>query len=55
MGRTLEKSGENIVKETMKGNLPPDIGAQLITALTNQAKLIEITELEARIEALENK
>ncbi len=55
VGRTLEKSGENLIKETMKGNLPPDIGAQLITALTNQAKLIEITELEARIEALENK
>ncbi len=54
VGRTLKKSGENIVKETMKGNLPPDIGAQLITALTNQAKLIEITELEARIVALEN-
>ncbi len=39
----------------MKGDTPPDIGAQLITALANQAKLIEITELEARIEALESK
>jgi hypothetical protein len=35
--------------------VPPDIGAMLITALSNQAKIIEVDDLTKRIEALENK
>lgn len=54
-GKTLPESGQNIVSSTMKGEVPPDIGAMLITALANQAKLIEVGELAKRIEILEKK
>jgi hypothetical protein len=55
VGESLPESGNNIVTATMKGNVPPDIGSQLITALSNQAKLVEVTELIRRIEVLENR
>jgi hypothetical protein len=37
----------------MTGKIPPDIGSQLITALANQTKIIEIDDLTKRIEVLE--
>jgi hypothetical protein len=51
---TLAEQGSEIIKATMTGQIPPDIGSQLITALANQAKIVEIDELSKRIEALEN-
>lgn len=53
VGETLPETGNNIVIETMTGNVPPDIGASLITALSNQAKLVEFTELSQRLERIE--
>ena len=53
VGETLPETGNNIVTETMTGNVPPDIGASLITALSNQAKLVEFTELSERLERIE--
>jgi len=53
VGETLPETGNNIVTETMTGNVPPDIGASLITALSNQAKLIEFIELSQRLELIE--
>jgi len=53
VGETLPETGNNIVTETMTGNIPPDIGASLITALSNQAKLVEFTELSLRLERIE--
>jgi len=53
VGETLPETGNNIVTETMMGNVPPDIDASLITALSNQAKLVEFTELSQRIERIE--
>jgi len=53
VGETLPETGNNIVTETMTGNVPPDIGASLITALSNQAKLVEFTELSLRLERIE--
>ena len=50
---TLAEQGNEIIKATLSGNIPPDIGAQLITALANQGKLIELQELTERIEILE--
>jgi hypothetical protein len=50
---SLAEQGNEIIKATMSGKIPPDIGSQLITALANQAKVIEIDELTKRIEALE--
>ncbi|MGR4870100.1 DUF5681 domain-containing protein [Variovorax sp. LARHSF232] len=37
------------------GKLPPDVGAQLITALGAAARVAEIDELAARIAALESR
>ena len=50
---SLAGQGNEIIRATMHGKIPPDIGSQLITALANQAKVIEIDELTKRIEALE--
>ena len=50
---TLAEQGGEIIKATLSGLIPPDIGSQLITALSNQGKLIELQELTQRIEALE--
>jgi hypothetical protein len=50
---SLAEQGSEIIKATMAGQIPPDIGSQLIAALANQAKIIEIDELTKRIEALE--
>lgn len=50
---SLAGQGNEIIRATMTGKIPPDIGSQLITALANQAKIIEIDELTKRIEALE--
>lgn len=51
---TLAGQGEEVIKATMTGQIPPDIGSMLITALANQGKLVEIQELTKRIEQLEN-
>jgi len=50
---SLAGQGNEIIRATMQGKIPPDIGSQLITALANQAKVIEIDELTKRIEVLE--
>ena len=50
---TLADQGNEIIKATLSGHIPPDVGAQLITALANQGKLIELQELTERIEILE--
>lgn len=50
---TLAEQGGEIIKATMAGQIPPDIGGQLITALAALSKIIEIDELTKRIEKLE--
>jgi hypothetical protein len=50
---SLAGQGNEIIRATMQGQIPPDIGSQLISALANQAKIIEVDELTKRIEALE--
>ncbi|WP_320415858.1 hypothetical protein [Methylomonas montana] len=52
---SLAEQGGEIIKATMAGRIPPDIGSQLITALAAQSKIIEAEELTKRIEALEKK
>ena len=37
----------------MSGQIPPDVGSQLITALTHQAKIVEIDDVIKRLEVLE--
>ena len=50
---TLAEQGNEIIRATLSGQIPPDIGAQLISALSNQCKLIELQELTQRVEKLE--
>lgn len=52
-GAGLSEQGAAIVTALLAGRLAPDVGVQLLTALAAQAKLVEVTELERRIEALE--
>ncbi len=52
-GAGLSEQGAEIIRATLAGQIPADIGAQLITALTAQAKIIEIDDLSRRISALE--
>jgi hypothetical protein len=50
---TLAEQGNAIVKATMGGSIPPDVGAALITALANQSRIVEIDELAKRMDILE--
>ena len=52
---SLTEQGVEIIRATMAGQIPPDIGSQLITALAAQSKIIEVDELTRRVEALEAK
>jgi hypothetical protein len=50
---TLSLQGTEIIKATLMGKLPPDVGAMLINALSNQSKLLEMQELSLRLDRLE--
>lgn len=52
---SLTDQGKEIIKSSLSGAIPPDVGAQLLTSLANQAKLVEMDELIRRIELLEGK
>jgi len=53
VGDTLPESGANVIFAMLGGQLPPDVGAQIITALAHQSKLIETLELSERLARLE--
>lgn len=50
---SLAEQGNEILRATLNGEIPPDIGSQLITALSNQGKLIELQELTERLQRIE--
>ena len=50
---SLAEQGGEIIRATMTGEIPADIGSQLITALSNQGKLIELQELTLRLDRIE--
>jgi hypothetical protein len=50
---TLPEQGNEIIKATMGGEIPPDIGSQLITALSNQGKLVDFQEMVERLARIE--
>ena len=52
---TLSEQGQTIIQSIADGTLTPGQGQALLSGLGSQARLIEITELEERITALENK
>lgn len=53
MGNSLPDTGGNILSAILSGDIPPDLGATLIKALTEQGKLIELQEIRERINSLE--
>lgn len=50
---SLADTGQLLIDSIMRGDVAPDTGAMLISSLANQARIIETTELMARIEKLE--
>ena len=50
---SLTAKADAVITSTAEGSLAPDIAAQLINALGTAAKIEEVTELRARVEALE--
>ena len=50
---SLAEQGGEIIRATLSGHIPPDIGAQLVTALSNQGKLVELQELTQRLDRIE--
>jgi hypothetical protein len=50
---SLAEQGQEVIRATMSGKIPPDIGSQLITALSNQGKLIELQEMAERLTRIE--
>jgi hypothetical protein len=52
-GAGLSEQGAAVVTAALSGQIPPDIGAQLITALAAQSKIIEMQEMAERLERIE--
>lgn len=50
---TLAGQAAKITAATLAGQIPPDIGAQLMTALAAQARIIEMQEMADRLERIE--
>ncbi len=50
---TLVDQGACIIQAIARGELTPSQGANLMATLANQAKLVEVTDIQARVEALE--
>ena len=49
----LSKQGQAVINATLSGRVPPDVGAVLITALSNQSKLVEMEEMNQRLARIE--
>jgi hypothetical protein len=54
-GAGLSEQGAAVLKSALSGEIPADVAAQLISALSSQAKITEIDELIKRVELLERK
>lgn len=50
---TLAGQGEQVLADMMTGKLPIEQAGQLMAALSAQAKLIEVSDITERLEALE--
>ena len=50
----LASQGAAIINAALSGKLTPDVLRDLLSALADQARLVEFTEIEARLNALEN-
>jgi hypothetical protein len=52
-GADLRQHGEAILTAALSGKLTPSEASDLLSALSQQARLVESTDLETRIAALE--
>ena len=53
-GESLADSAMLILKAMGKGEVPVNLGCQILNSLASTAKVLELAELEKRLEALEN-
>ena len=49
----IAKDAQNVLRSVLDGEVSPDVGASLLSAMTSVLKAIEVEELAKRIEALE--
>ena len=49
----LVDQGNRVIEATLSGQIPPDIGTALVTALSNQGKLIDLEEVSNRLASIE--
>ncbi len=49
----LASQGAAIIDAALSGKLTPDVLRDLLSALADQARLVEFTDIEARLQALE--
>ena len=50
---SLADNGRNVIQSLSEGNLTPDEAGEVMQALTAQARIVEIDEIEKRVAALE--
>ncbi len=50
----IASQGAQIINAALAGKLTPDVLRDLLGALADQARLVEFTEIESRLQALEN-
>ena len=49
----IASDAQNVLRSVLDGEVSPDVGASLLSAMTSVLKAIEVEELAKRIEALE--
>ena len=49
----IVSDAQNVLRSVLDGEVSPDVGASLVSAMTSVLKAIEVEELAKRIEALE--
>ena len=50
----ISLDAQNVLRSVLDGEVSPDVGASLLSAMTSVLKAIEVEELTKRIEALES-
>ena len=53
-GTSLAERAESLASAAMTGNIPPSTASELMGVLTQQARIVEISELTERLERIEN-
>jgi hypothetical protein len=51
----IASDAQNVLRSVLDGEVSPDVGASLLSAMTSVLKAVEVEHLAKRIEALESK